>query len=182
MGWAQRSARLTIYDRRCPGALPTSNRDERIPRSPRRSSSPADVGLREGGAGPPVSVPARVLRLPDARPPLPPLPGPGRAGRRFPAGPAVEDLGGLRPPAHAAPVGLLLREGPAQLPDRRAAPDRAGPCAEEPGAAGARSILLAADGRGVRLPAAFRHLLLRLAFVHAQVSVPAPNSISARLH
>lgn len=165
-----------------PGSNTSHNRDERVARSPWRTSSPADVGLHESRGSPPVSVPTCVLRLPDARPLLPPLPGPGRVGQRFSADPAVEDLRGLRPPAHAAPVVLLLREGPAQLPDLRAAPDRARPAAEEPGAAGARSILLAAAAGGLRLPVAVRHLLLRLAFMHAQVSVPAWNSISAHLN
>lgn len=150
------------------GANQSFNRDERIIR-PRRGFSPADVGLHEGTGSPPVPVPACVLRLPDARPPLPPLPAPGHVRRRFSAGPAVEDLCGLGPPADTPAVVFLLREGPACLPDRRAALHRAAPGAEEPRVAGARSILLAAGRGGVRLSAALRRLLLRLAFLHAQV-------------
>lgn len=143
---------------------------ERIIRRLWRSHSSADVGLPEGKGNPPVAVPARVIRLPDARPPQPPLPGPGHVRRRFSAGRAVEALRGVSPPTYIAAVALLLREGPAQLPDRRAAPDRAAPGVEEPRVAGARSILPAAGRGRVRLPAAFRRPLLRLAFMPAQVS------------
>lgn len=151
---------------RCtPGANQSFNRDERIIR-PRRVFSPADLGLHEGNERPPVPGPACVLRLPDARPPLPPLPAPGHVSRLFSAGPAVEDF---CPPADTTAVVFLLREGLACLPDRRAARDRAAPGAGEPRDAEARSILLAAGRGGVRLSAALRRLLLRLAFVHAQV-------------
>lgn len=154
---------------RCiPEANQRFNRDERIIR-PRRGFSPARVGLHESKGSSPVPVPACVLRLPDARLPLPPLPGPGHVRRLFSAGPAVEDLCGVCPPADSTGVVFLLREGPACLPDLRNAHDRAAPGAEEPRVAGARSILLAAARGGVRLPAALRRLLLRLAFLHAQV-------------
>lgn len=143
---------------------------ERIIRRLWRSRSSADLGLPEGKGNPPVAVPARVIRLPDARPPQPPLPGPGHVRQRFSAGPAVEALRGVSPPTHIAAVAFLLREGPAQLPDRRAAPDRAAPAVEEPRVAGARSILPAAGRGRVRLSVAFRRPLLLLAFMPAQVS------------
>lgn len=130
------------------------------------------MGVRERGArgAPAVSLPARVLRFPDARPPLRALPRAGRAGRRLSAGPAVEDLRGLGSAAlRAAVVGLFL-EGAVQIPEHGAPRHRALPGAEEPRAAGAGSDLLAALRGGRRVFSALRHALLLVAPRHAQVS------------
>lgn len=129
------------------------------------------VGARACGAGgdPALAAPARVVRLPRARPLLRPFPGAGRAGRRVPARALLEDRRGLGPAAAGPPVARLLLRCAVQVPDRRPARQRAVPDRAQPRAAGAGPVLPAALRGSLRVFAAVRHALLRVALLHAQV-------------
>ncbi len=118
-----------------------------------RASPSGAMGVCESRAegDPALSLPAGVLRLPDARPLLRTFLRAGRAGQRLSAGAAVEDRRRLGSATDSrAMVGLFL-EGAVQVPDRRAPRHRADPDSEEPHVTGAGPVLLAALCGGLRV-------------------------------
>lgn len=122
-----------------------------------RARPPEPVAVRAGrpGGAAPVALPARVLRVPHARPALRSVPGAGRAGQRVSAGPRMEDRRGLRAAAAPPPLVGLLLEAAAPIPDRRPPDLRAVPEPAEPRAAGAGAHMLAALCGSPRLFPAF---------------------------
>lgn len=118
-----------------------------------RAGAAGAVGRGESGpAGDPaLPVPARPLRLLDARAPLRTFPRAGRRGPRVSAGPLVEDRRGLGAAAAAPPMVGVFLEGAVPVPDHRpprhcAVSDRA-----QPHVTGAGSDRLAAFRRGLRV-------------------------------
>lgn len=119
----------------------------------KRACPPGPVGLRESRAGgdPALPVPARALRLPDARHPLRTFLGAGRAGERLSQSPFVEDRCRLGAPAGSPAVVRLFLEGAVQVPDHRHPRHRAVSGRAEPrvNAAGAELLAALRGGAGV---------------------------------
>lgn len=122
-----------------------------------RACPPGAVGARESRTGVhgALALPARVLRLRDARRLQRTFLLSGRAEHRVSAGPVVEDRRGLGSGTASPAVVRLFLEGAVQVSDHYPSRNRALPDPAEPRVTAARPLLLAALRGGLCVSSAF---------------------------